>query len=70
MISAPGLGSLVLQGIRTIDLGVGIIAGLGIVLQHLPPANDASIGCDFYDAHRALLCPPLRPAKRLIQRIF
>ena len=32
MISAPGLGSLVLQGIRTIDLGVGIIAGLGIVL--------------------------------------
>ncbi|MEX0311976.1 MAG: ABC transporter permease [Tateyamaria sp.] len=32
MIAAPGLGSLVLQGIRTIDLGVGIIAGLGIVL--------------------------------------
>ena len=32
MISAPGLGSLVLQGIRTIDLGVGIVAGLGIVL--------------------------------------
>ncbi|MEX0309569.1 MAG: ABC transporter permease, partial [Tateyamaria sp.] len=32
MIAPPGLGSLVLPGIRTIDLGVGIIAGLGIVL--------------------------------------
>ncbi|MDA8586003.1 ABC transporter permease subunit [Rhodobacteraceae bacterium] len=32
MISAPGLGVLVLRGIRSLDLGVGIVAGLGIVL--------------------------------------
>ncbi|MEL6640458.1 MAG: ABC transporter permease subunit [Pseudomonadota bacterium] len=32
MISAPGLGVNVLQGIRSSDIGVGIIAGLGIVL--------------------------------------
>ncbi|MFL4470680.1 ABC transporter permease [Tateyamaria armeniaca] len=32
LVSAPGLGVLVLRGIRALDLGVGIVAGLGIVL--------------------------------------
>lgn len=32
LVSAPGLGVNVLSGIRNLDLGVGIIAGLGIVL--------------------------------------
>ncbi|MBE3638867.1 ABC transporter permease [Mangrovicoccus algicola] len=32
MVSAPGLGVLVLRGIRNLELGVGLIAGLGIVL--------------------------------------
>lgn len=32
LISAPGLGVNVLAGIRSLDIGVGIIAGLGIVL--------------------------------------
>lgn len=32
LVSAPGLGVLVLRGIRNLDLGVGLIAGLGIVL--------------------------------------
>ena len=29
---APGLGVLVLRGIRNLEIGVGIVAGLGIVL--------------------------------------
>ncbi|MEP4554964.1 MAG: ABC transporter permease subunit [Tateyamaria sp.] len=32
LVAAPGLGVLVLQGIRSSDLGVGMVAGLGIVL--------------------------------------
>ncbi len=32
LVSAPGLGVLVLRGIRNLELGVGIIAGVGIVL--------------------------------------
>jgi len=32
MVSAPGLGVLVLRGIRSLDLGVGLVAGFGIVL--------------------------------------
>ena len=32
LVSAPGLGVLVLRGIRNLELGVGIIAGFGIVL--------------------------------------
>ncbi|MEM7296627.1 MAG: ABC transporter permease subunit [Pseudomonadota bacterium] len=32
LVSAPGLGVLVLRGIRNLELGVGIVAGLGIVL--------------------------------------
>ena len=32
VVSAPGLGVLVLRGIRNLELGVGIVAGLGIVL--------------------------------------
>ena len=32
LVSAPGMGVLVLRGIRNLELGVGIIAGLGIVL--------------------------------------
>ena len=32
LVSAPGLGVLVLRGIRNLDLGVGLVAGLGIVL--------------------------------------
>ncbi|MBY5970868.1 ABC transporter permease subunit [Ferrimonas balearica] len=32
MVSAPGLGILVLRGIRNLELGVGMIAGLGIVV--------------------------------------
>ncbi len=32
MVSAPGLGILVLRGIRNLELGVGLIAGLGIVI--------------------------------------
>jgi len=32
LVSAPGLGVLVLRGIRSLELGVGIVAGIGIVL--------------------------------------
>jgi glycine betaine/proline transport system permease protein len=32
LVSAPGLGVLVLRGIRNLELGVGIVAGVGIVL--------------------------------------
>ncbi|MEM7473338.1 MAG: ABC transporter permease subunit [Pseudomonadota bacterium] len=32
LVSAPGLGVLVLRGIRNLELGVGIVAGIGIVL--------------------------------------
>ena len=32
LVSAPGLGVLVLRGIRNLDLGVGLIAGLCIVI--------------------------------------
>ncbi|MEN2495240.1 MAG: hypothetical protein TECD_01161 [Hyphomicrobiaceae bacterium hypho_1] len=32
LVSAPGLGVLVLRGIRSLDLGVGLISGLCIVL--------------------------------------
>ena len=32
LVSAPGLGELVLQGISRLELGVGLVAGLGIVL--------------------------------------
>lgn len=32
LVSAPGLGVLVLRGIRNLELGVGIMAGFGIVL--------------------------------------
>lgn len=32
LVSAPGLGALVLRGIAKLELGVGIIAGLGIVI--------------------------------------
>ncbi len=32
LVSAPGLGVLVLRGIRSLELGVGLVSGLGIVL--------------------------------------
>lgn len=32
LVSAPGLGVLVLRGIRSLELGVGLVAGLGIVV--------------------------------------
>ena len=32
LVSAPGLGVLVLRGIRSLELGVGLVAGLGIVI--------------------------------------
>lgn len=32
LVSAPGLGVLVLRGIRNLELGVGLLSGLGIVL--------------------------------------
>jgi glycine betaine/proline transport system permease protein len=32
LVSAPGLGVLVLRGINNLELGVGLVAGLGIVL--------------------------------------
>ena len=32
LVSAPGLGVLVLRGIRNLELGTGLIAGLGIVI--------------------------------------
>lgn len=32
MVSAPGLGILVLRGIRNLELGVGLVAGFGIVV--------------------------------------
>lgn len=32
LVSAPGLGVLVLRGIRNLELGTGLISGLGIVL--------------------------------------
>lgn len=32
LVSAPGLGVLVLRGIRNLELGVGLVSGLGIVV--------------------------------------
>ncbi len=32
LVSAPGLGVLVLRGIRNLELGVGLVAGFGVVL--------------------------------------
>jgi len=32
LVSAPGLGVLVLRGIRNLELGVGLVAGFGIVV--------------------------------------
>ena len=32
LVSAPGLGVLVLRGIRNLELGVGLVSGLAIVL--------------------------------------
>lgn len=32
LVSAPGLGVLVLRGIRSLELGVGLVSGLGIVM--------------------------------------
>lgn len=32
LVSAPGLGVLVLRGIRNLELGVGLVAGFGIVM--------------------------------------
>ncbi len=32
LVSAPGLGVLVLRGIRNLELGVGLLSGLGIVI--------------------------------------
>ena len=32
LVSAPGLGTLVLRGINKLELGVGLVAGLGIVV--------------------------------------
>lgn len=32
LVSAPGLGVLVLRGIRNLELGVGLVSGLGVVL--------------------------------------
>lgn len=32
LVSAPGLGVLVLKGIRNLELGVGLVSGLGIVI--------------------------------------
>ena len=32
LVSAPGLGVLVLRGIRSLELGVGLVAGFGIVI--------------------------------------
>ncbi len=32
LVSAPGLGTLVLRGIRNLELGVGLMSGFGIVL--------------------------------------
>ena len=32
LVSAPGVGVLVLRGIRNLELGVGLVSGLGIVL--------------------------------------
>lgn len=32
LVSAPGLGTLVLRGIRNLELGVGLVSGFGIVL--------------------------------------
>lgn len=32
LVSAPGLGVLVLRGIRSLELGVGLVAGFGIVV--------------------------------------
>jgi len=46
LVSAPGLGVLVLRGIRNLELGVGIVAGFGIVLLAviLDRASKASLG--------------------------
>jgi glycine betaine/proline transport system permease protein len=46
LVSAPGLGVLVLRGIRNLELGVGIVAGFGIVLLAviLDRASKAALG--------------------------
>ncbi|MGF1552263.1 MAG: ABC transporter permease [Paracoccaceae bacterium] len=46
LVSAPGLGVLVLQGINNLELGTGLVAGLGIVLLAviLDRTTKASLG--------------------------
>lgn len=46
LVSAPGLGVLVLRGIRNLELGVGLVSGFGIVLLAilLDRVTKASLG--------------------------
>ncbi len=53
LVSAPGLGVLVLRGIRNLELGVGLIAGLCIVLLAVVLDRASKAALDRIDASRA-----------------
>ncbi len=52
LVSAPGLGVLVLRGIRNLELGVGIVAGLGIVLLAVILDRVSKAALSRVDKHR------------------
>lgn len=53
LVSAPGLGVLVLRGIRNLELGVGLVAGLGIVLLAVMLDRASKAALNRIDASRA-----------------
>lgn len=52
LVSAPGLGVLVLRGIRNLELGVGLVSGLGIVLLAIILDRVTKAALDRVDAAR------------------
>lgn len=53
LVSAPGLGVLVLRGIRNLEIGVGLIAGLGIVLLAVMLDRTSKAALDRVDVSRS-----------------
>lgn len=53
LVSAPGLGVLVLRGIRNLEIGVGLIAGLGIVLLAVMLDRTSKAALDRVDSSRS-----------------
>ena len=53
LVSAPGLGVLVLRGIRSLELGTGLVAGFGIVLLAILLDRVTKAALERIDASRA-----------------